>query len=371
MNHALPSNTSMRRGKWIAEEVELAEECVKHFLAGFLPKARALSLRSYIAGILACDPMRVSKRFSGFESVGKVDPLLLSCLRGGAPDLSVGHWPFNLSFPSLQKIYATTARVHEAMIAPTEDACRELGKRQSSLLDAFDHLGAQYDSRALITAWLLHPDLYLYATDDPRIVAAATFIALHAPSGITIEASLSHGGAIFPAEPGGLPHPPSSLFNHAAMRISDSSYGGALFADGGGLGAPYPFIKPGSDFVPGSAPRPADPWRTMGEGIPRHGMPSMYSPTSVVAVSAVVASGGLHAPLTDQAPAVRPVRSNSWGPPRSGLVFSLSRAAPQSPRVSAAMPVWVPPPLPPYWPVPEGLLAGSAEDAQPPSPGSS
>ena len=62
----------VRRGKWTIEELDLVEALVHFCSIGLLPEARGHTLRVYLSGLLACEPMRITKRFSGFESVGKV-----------------------------------------------------------------------------------------------------------------------------------------------------------------------------------------------------------------------------------------------------------------------------------------------------------
>ncbi len=89
----------MRRGKWTIEEKAYAgrlisdfgklnlglfdgpeQQCSKalHLLTiitldnGLLPLEEGATLRSFLAEVLNCDPMRITKKFSGTKSLGKV-----------------------------------------------------------------------------------------------------------------------------------------------------------------------------------------------------------------------------------------------------------------------------------------------------------
>lgn len=61
----------MRRGKWIPEEEAYAKRITLDFKAGVLPLKDGTTLRCFLAERLKCDPMRISKKFSGAFAVGK------------------------------------------------------------------------------------------------------------------------------------------------------------------------------------------------------------------------------------------------------------------------------------------------------------
>eukprot|EP00629_Pelagomonadales_sp_RCC1024_P011163 CAMPEP_0119275982 /NCGR_PEP_ID=MMETSP1329-20130426/14658_1 /TAXON_ID=114041 /ORGANISM="Genus nov. species nov., Strain RCC1024" /LENGTH=58 /DNA_ID=CAMNT_0007276403 /DNA_START=107 /DNA_END=280 /DNA_ORIENTATION=- len=54
----------LRRGKWTIEEEEYVERVIKDFNSGLLDAAPGTTLRSYLADALACDPMRITKKFT-------------------------------------------------------------------------------------------------------------------------------------------------------------------------------------------------------------------------------------------------------------------------------------------------------------------
>ena len=62
----------VRRGKWTPEEEAYAARLIRDFDAGLLPLENGATLRVYLAEKLNCDPMRISKKFTGINCIGKV-----------------------------------------------------------------------------------------------------------------------------------------------------------------------------------------------------------------------------------------------------------------------------------------------------------
>ena len=60
-----------RRGKWTSEEENFAYRLVHEFRVGCIPLAEGVTLRSFLAKMLNCDPMRISKKFVGQNCIGK------------------------------------------------------------------------------------------------------------------------------------------------------------------------------------------------------------------------------------------------------------------------------------------------------------
>lgn len=70
------SNDDIRRGKWTDEEERYARKLIEAFNAGLLrisgkDVSSGLTLRAFLAEKLCCDPMRITKKFSGDFSLGK------------------------------------------------------------------------------------------------------------------------------------------------------------------------------------------------------------------------------------------------------------------------------------------------------------
>ena len=71
----LPNNTNdfqLRRGKWTSEEEAYVLCLVRDFNDGYLDVVvPGMTLRTYLAQALRCDPMRITKKFTGDLSIGK------------------------------------------------------------------------------------------------------------------------------------------------------------------------------------------------------------------------------------------------------------------------------------------------------------
>jgi hypothetical protein len=63
-------NSMARKGKWSADEHKYANMMMKQFQMGALPLVDGLHLRGFIANLLQCDPLRVTKKYSG-HAIGK------------------------------------------------------------------------------------------------------------------------------------------------------------------------------------------------------------------------------------------------------------------------------------------------------------
>jgi hypothetical protein len=66
------SASSLRRGKWTVEEEAYALRLIAEFKEGMLPLTDGTTLRTFLAKLLNCDPMRISKKFVGKKCIGKV-----------------------------------------------------------------------------------------------------------------------------------------------------------------------------------------------------------------------------------------------------------------------------------------------------------
>lgn len=63
--------TARRRGKWTVEEEEYVARVIQDFNSGFLNAPAGYTLRSYLSDKLQCDPMRITKKFTGESCIGK------------------------------------------------------------------------------------------------------------------------------------------------------------------------------------------------------------------------------------------------------------------------------------------------------------
>jgi len=61
----------LRKGKWTIEEEEYTSRIIQYFSTGFLTLPDGATLRSYLAEKLNCDPMRITKKFTGACCLGR------------------------------------------------------------------------------------------------------------------------------------------------------------------------------------------------------------------------------------------------------------------------------------------------------------
>lgn len=61
----------LRKGKWTVEEEEYTNKMITYFNLGLLRVIQGTTLRAYLSDKLYCDPMRITKKFTGDECIGK------------------------------------------------------------------------------------------------------------------------------------------------------------------------------------------------------------------------------------------------------------------------------------------------------------
>lgn len=64
-------STNLRRGKWTVEEEAYVARVIQDFNSGFLDAPAGTTLRTYLSEKLQCDPMRITKKFTGDACIGK------------------------------------------------------------------------------------------------------------------------------------------------------------------------------------------------------------------------------------------------------------------------------------------------------------
>lgn len=65
------SGGNLRRGKWTAEEEAYVARVIQDFNSGYLDTPAGTTLRTYLSEKLKCDPMRITKKFTGDACIGK------------------------------------------------------------------------------------------------------------------------------------------------------------------------------------------------------------------------------------------------------------------------------------------------------------
>ena len=64
-------SSKLRRGKWTVEEEAYVARVIQDFNSGFLDAPAGTTLRTYLSEKLQCDPMRITKKFTGDACIGK------------------------------------------------------------------------------------------------------------------------------------------------------------------------------------------------------------------------------------------------------------------------------------------------------------
>ncbi len=62
---------NLRRGKWTVEEEAYVARVIQDFNSGYLNAPPGTTLRTYLSDKLNCDPMRITKKFTGDACIGK------------------------------------------------------------------------------------------------------------------------------------------------------------------------------------------------------------------------------------------------------------------------------------------------------------
>lgn len=88
------NGTTLRRGKWTVEEEAYVARVIQDFNSGFLNASAGTTLRSYLSEKLQCDPMRITKKFTGEACIGKrvFHPAVRSSANTAAIDKAQVSW---------------------------------------------------------------------------------------------------------------------------------------------------------------------------------------------------------------------------------------------------------------------------------------
>mmetsp|Transcript_22665 Transcript_22665/g.33570 ORF Transcript_22665/g.33570 Transcript_22665/m.33570 type:complete len:591 (+) Transcript_22665:384-2156(+) len=69
--HSPSKGNLLRRGKWTVEEETYVARVIQDFNNGYLKAPAGTTLRTYLSDKLNCDPMRITKKFTGDACIGK------------------------------------------------------------------------------------------------------------------------------------------------------------------------------------------------------------------------------------------------------------------------------------------------------------
>lgn len=140
----------LRKGKWTDEESRYATQLTNYFKEGLLPIERGTMLRLYLSQKLNCEPMRITKKFTGGECIGK--QVFRPC--SPTPESRVRLMQANLELVALEAAFlrrlkenreeapeSTSADITEEDVGEeksTQATSRQVTKRRSNEEDAED-----------------------------------------------------------------------------------------------------------------------------------------------------------------------------------------------------------------------------------------
>ena len=126
-------SSGLRRGKWTQEEEAYVERVIRDFNGGLLDAAPGTTLRSYLSDKLNCDPMRITKKFTGDASIGK---------RVFHPRENASPAAVERSRREIAELEATWRRKLEQQRREAEAADHVVGRRQGPAVDGLWLWGA-------------------------------------------------------------------------------------------------------------------------------------------------------------------------------------------------------------------------------------
>lgn len=112
---------STRKGKWTIEEEEFTTRIIEYFNTGLLELPEGTTLRSYLADKLNCDPMRITKKFSGNLGLGGVGKRVFHASMGRQRDERLSRCASQQTLAAAQRELATLeARFVDAVSRASE-----------------------------------------------------------------------------------------------------------------------------------------------------------------------------------------------------------------------------------------------------------
>ena len=172
--------SSLRRGKWTLEEEAYVARVIRDFNSGHLAAPAGTTLRTYLSEKLHCDPMRITKKFTGDSCIGKVCFCFLKMLVACLISLNIFHCLLILQrvfHPAVRtaanalvvdkaqtELKILEAKWRERLEAQHREASKKAGRH------SLHHIGSPALSIASnnvtrTAAWLDQADMILRSTD--------------------------------------------------------------------------------------------------------------------------------------------------------------------------------------------------------------
>jgi hypothetical protein len=149
-------SSGLRRGKWTQEEEAYVERVIRDFNGGLLDAAPGTTLRSYLSDKLNCDPMRITKKFTGDASIGK----------------RVFHPRENASPAAVERSRREIAELEATWRRKLEQQRREAEAADRKRRAADEPLTVSTSSTRRIRAWLARAKVALEAATTPAAIDA-------------------------------------------------------------------------------------------------------------------------------------------------------------------------------------------------------
>ena len=149
-------SSGLRRGKWTQEEEAYVERVIRDFNGGLLDAAPGTTLRSYLSDKLNCDPMRITKKFTGDASIGK----------------RVFHPRENASPAAVERSRREIAELEATWRRKLEQQRREAEAADRKRRAADEPLTVSTGSTRRIRAWLARAKVALEAATTPAAIDA-------------------------------------------------------------------------------------------------------------------------------------------------------------------------------------------------------
>nr|CCA22187.1 conserved hypothetical protein [Albugo laibachii Nc14] len=158
-DEAVQATEIMRRGKWTREESAYCDRLIDEFKNGNLALVEGTTLRAFLSKLLRCDPMRISKKYTGDQCIGKVyynlPRLAYSC---------------NLISDSAQIVFRR--REHGISLAEIDKARHDLAKLEKAFLER-DKLNRQRREKRLRCQYsdeTNSPQIFRYTQTQTQII---------------------------------------------------------------------------------------------------------------------------------------------------------------------------------------------------------
>jgi len=148
----------LRRGKWTVEEERFVKRIIHDFNNGTLEAAPGTTLRNYLSEKLNCDPMRITKKFTGEDSIGK---RVFHPVENDADAVDAAR----------REVAALEAQWHRKLQSMAKEADPPQKRKSTSDDDSEKRRRLDSVETKRYEAWLARARALVESEDEPRIVS--------------------------------------------------------------------------------------------------------------------------------------------------------------------------------------------------------